>query len=84
MSNKEWRDIETAPKDGTNVLVYPPLWNSRTCSIAHYDDDKYSKKPRPVWRRDDDFGRVTYSRSTPPSAWMPLPPPPSVEDGERE
>jgi len=68
-----WQPIETAPKDGTAVLVYPPLWNERTCSIARFDDDKYSKKPRPFWARDDDLGRVSYSRANPPTNWMPLP-----------
>lgn len=72
----KWRPIETAPIDGTFILVYPPLYTKKTCSIARYDDDKYCKKPRPFWRRDDDFGRVTCSREKPPTHWMPLPEPP--------
>ena len=68
-----WRPIETAPKDGTAVLVYPPIWGGRTCSTAKYNEDQYSKKPRPYWDRDDAMGKVTYCRDTPPTHWMPQP-----------
>jgi len=75
----EWKSIETAPKDGTAVLVYPPIWNGRTVSVAHWNDDRYSKRPRPYWKRDDDHNRTTVSRDKPPTHWMPLPPPPEVD-----
>ena len=71
-----WQPIETAPKDGTAVMVYPGTWSGRSASIAKWESDKYAKKPRPYWSRDDDFGRVTFSREHPPTHWMPLPPPP--------
>lgn len=73
----EWQPIETAPKDRP-VLVHPGLWAGRTCSIATWNDDKYAKKPRPFWGRDDDMGRITYSRNAPPTHWMPLPPAPEA------
>lgn len=69
----EWQNIETAPKDGTPVLVFPATWSGRTASVAIWDDDKYAKKPRPYWHREDGFGRVTISRENPPTHWMPLP-----------
>ena len=74
----KWEKIETAPKDGTAVLVYPPTWksNGRTCSVAVYDTDNFSKRPRPYWQRDDDMGRIGISRDCQPTHWMPLPPPP--------
>jgi len=72
----EWQPIETAPKDGSSILVYPPTWGSKACSIASFEDDKYANKPRPYWRRDDDLGRSTISRGIPPTHWMPLPEPP--------
>ena len=68
-----WQPIDTAPKDGTSVLVYPPTWNGRSAAIAKWESDKYAKKPRPFWRRDDDMGRVTISRERSPTHWMPLP-----------
>lgn len=72
---RDWQPIETAPKDGTAVLVYPGTWSGRSASIAKWESDKYAKKPRPFWRRDDDMGRVTISRERSPTHWMPLPPP---------
>ena len=74
-----WRPIEEAPKDGTRVLVYPPTWEgSGSCSVASWDEDKYSRRPRPFWKRSDDFGRVTTSRERPPTHFMPLPSAPST------
>ena len=68
-----WQPIETAPKDGTAVLVYPGTWSGRSASIAKWESNKYAKTPRPYWSRDDDLGRVTFSREHPPTHWMPLP-----------
>lgn len=72
----EWKPIETAPMDGTTVLLYPATWNGYGCSMGYWDEDEYAKKPNPYWRRHDDMGRVSNSRSTPPTHWMPLPEPP--------
>ena len=73
-----WQPIESAPKDGTAVLVFPATWNSRPASFAVWDDDKYAKKPRPYWSRDDDLGRRTISRDNPPTHWMLMPEGPNV------
>ena len=75
-----WQPIETAPKDGTPVLVYPPTWAKAIASIAKWNKDEYAKKPRPYWRRVDDYGKVTTSRDNPPTHWMPLPAAPKPED----
>lgn len=77
-----WRDIETAPKDGTAVLVYPSTWDDRTCSTASWESDRYAKKPRPYWRRDDDLGRVNRSREALTTHWMPMPLPPSPSSAD--
>jgi len=73
-----WKLIDTAPKNGESVLVYPPTWGGKTASIARWDDDHFAKKPKPYWRRDDDMNRASCSRSTPPTHWMPLPAPPDA------
>lgn len=72
-----WQPIETAPKDGTVVLVYPGVWSNRTCSVARWDDDRSAKRPRPYWSRDD-TSSVTTCRNVPPTHWMPLPAPPET------
>jgi hypothetical protein len=71
-----WQPIETAPKDGTHVLVYPPTWNNKKASIAAWSDDNCAKNPRPFWKRDDDLGQVSRSRSCETTHWMPMPEPP--------
>jgi hypothetical protein len=76
MVTDTWQPIETAPKDGTYVLVYPATWGGMSCSVAQWAEDKYAKTPRPFWTRLDDLGKVTISRQKPPTHWQPLPQPP--------
>uniref|UniRef100_A0A6M3M075 DUF551 domain-containing protein n=1 Tax=viral metagenome TaxID=1070528 RepID=A0A6M3M075_9ZZZZ len=74
-----WMPIETAPNDGRALLVWPPTWPSRSCSVAVYNEDQYAKTPRPYWERDDALGKVMYSRGKPPLLWQPLPASPTIE-----
>lgn len=59
-----WKPIETAPRDGTEILV----WNGTSILVVThaYDDDDGT----PVWFPD----ARPYVRA---SHWMPLPPPPT-------
>ena len=66
----EWQPIETAPKDGTLIVVWPPTWQGATSS-ARYNDNRHAKTPRPFWSRLDDMGRVSLSRDNQPTHWMP-------------
>ena len=87
-----WQPIETAPQDGTLILVYPPTWPDRACSMAKWKGDLYASRPRPYWARADDLGRVTISRRVAPTHWMPVPDGPmderdhaqSILDSERQ
>lgn len=67
----EWQPIETAPKDGTSILV----WRRNQVLVAHWDIDKYAKTPRPYWGAFDVWNK-TSNRLTPPTHWMPMPRPP--------
>lgn len=61
--------IETAPKDGTFVLLLwqeALQWNGAT--VAHYE----SKKVQPFPKEQGWYGR-TGLRYTNPTHWMPLP-----------
>lgn len=68
----DWQPIETAPKDGTCVLVWPPTF-AGVVSCARWNEDRFAKKPHPYWSRVDDLGKVYLSRGNPPTHWMPLP-----------
>lgn len=76
----EWQPIETAPKDGKYVLVWPGRCTGIACDIARWEDDKYAKSPRPFWARIG-FSTKTGDRVNSPTHWQPLPPPPHGRAG---
>jgi hypothetical protein len=65
-----WRPIETAPKDGTHILMWRPSKAGAVVKEAW-------------WQTDSPFGPGwgghgwMYSTWLQPTHWMPLPPPPS-------
>jgi hypothetical protein len=65
-----WQPIETAPKDGTTILV----WRWGRVALTKWDPDGYVKNKRPYWA-DFVMGK-TRAQNTPPTHWMPLPDPP--------
>jgi hypothetical protein len=59
----EWQSIETAPKDGTWIMLFCPKWNDRIltgglCNGMWIGEDRTISIPRPTH-------------------WMPLPKPPT-------
>lgn len=66
----EWQPIETAPKDGRYIIVWPPTWNGVT-SCAYFDEDEYRKKPKSYWQRID-ADITTSKKLRPPTHWMPV------------
>lgn len=70
---EDWQPIETAPRDGTRII----LLRKNGPVFGCWDDDRYSTKPRPYWTHDQvrAFGNVD-ARKVPPTHWMPLPAPP--------
>jgi hypothetical protein len=73
----EWQPIETAPKDGTYVLLAGPsgyIGTPLRVEVCKYDADY---RPLQPWV---DYGGQSFLHSGgPPTHWMPLPPaPPSV------
>lgn len=66
----EWRPIETAPKDGTYILLYfpGPLYDQESKGVAvgrYYDEDKGYWWVTAVWPS----GRAHKE----PTLWLPLP-----------
>jgi hypothetical protein len=68
-----WQTIKTAPRDGTDILVYAECF----CLVVSWDDEAAPSHP---WITADgpsySFGLFTH--------WMPLPTPPDAGgDGDR-
>lgn len=77
-ANYGWRNIETAPKDGTAIMIL--FEDSDIPSIARWDDAR-GMDYYPCWVVTWDghhFGK--FDR---PTHWMPLPPSP-IADGKEE
>ena len=68
-----WKPIESAPKDGTKVLVYRPIFVDRYITEIGIDWwDKWDGAPEGCWMKS----RVDVQ----PTHWMPLPKP--MEGGD--
>jgi len=63
-----WQPIETAPKDGSNFLVYLPKAKKRNYAAAYYDVSSSG-----IFFLHDRAGVWLHNKAT---HWMPLPPPP--------
>ena len=66
----EWQPIETAHRDGANVLL---AWLDRSVTIGRYDDERFRKKPRPMFVGH--FRGAHWMRENQPTHWCPLPNP---------
>lgn len=76
-----WMPIDTAPKDGTQILVYSKdegiMWVSWDTEEVYYP----GCKPRKCWcvpgsHQDEQGGAYTADN---PTHWMPMPIPPACE-----
>lgn len=47
----EWRTIDSAPKDGTWILLYPSIGSCFPFDFGRWDEDRFARKPRPFWYR---------------------------------
>lgn len=65
---QRWQPIETAPKDGTWILVSHPAWTDGKWEIAQWS--QYSE----CWQTYD----TGLTGLMPPTHWMPLPSPPET------
>lgn len=77
----QWQGIETAPKDGTRVLIFS---EGHVC-IAYWSEDAYfgeTEYARPGWQIFNCEMDHWYSVATEtPTHWQPLPEPPKGEEG---
>ena len=75
-----WRDISTAPKDGTRILIYqPPLKVGQpthtTLPASIYVAEWTHTIDGSVWLEPEGERYQAFT----PTHWMPLPEPPNVE-----
>lgn len=75
----EWRPIETAPKDGTPILIWQPD-NRHHDEIdgCKFDDPRYAIGYWRAWAKSEwDMGWGNRNQAhVNPTHWMPLPAPP--------
>jgi hypothetical protein len=67
----DWQPIETAPKDGTNVLLWWPFWCKGRPTIGYFGFHGIQQWAAPECLEGD---------GDPPTHWMPLPTEPGVAE----
>ena len=77
-----WQPIETAPKDGTWILVYgegtDDEADTRKVSVAQYTNYLNGTIYDEFWWQFAWYDGGYYGRFENPTHWMPLPTPPNV------
>jgi hypothetical protein len=75
----EWQPIETAPKDGTPILIWQPDRDPKP-NDGYCDDHRYAigywRLAHPGWTINATPWGNRNSASVNPTHWMPLPEPP--------
>ena len=70
MNNYDWQHIETAPKDGTEILGYCS-YNEEIRVVAWFEYTKLNGQKLSYWEKIDSESETTATH------WMPLPKPPT-------
>lgn len=70
----KWQPIETAPKDGTQLLLWCARHRGRV-EIGSFRPDDGFADDEPLWLDNsyDDFSCGYVSRPLSPTHWMPMP-----------
>lgn len=76
-----WRPIETAPKDGTHILVFPALFGLPLIAAWEKPTPALMMPRAPAVRHDGYWRAALTLKPTPynPTHWRPLPPAPDSE-----
>lgn len=71
----KWEPIETAPKDGTEIMVYYPTWNGDDCVMLPAEWDKGREGMEEI---EGTWFCVIYGHlGDGATHWQPLPPTPT-------
>lgn len=71
-----WSPIDTAPKDGGEILLFYPAgaFQRELIEKGWWCDDRYAAKPKPYWTHSSErMWGIKRCRDNPPTHWMPLP-----------
>lgn len=81
MNQTDWQPIETAPRDGTPILVFDPTRpDHRELDGKIYDNPRYAISYYRTWYPPNSqwmWGNRNSSECS-PTHWMPLPPIPTI------
>lgn len=72
----EWKPIETAPKDGTRILVLTMYGDIECADWYVFTTPRYEGVKDDLYRRVEDKTSEGWNCSSSPTHWMPLPEPP--------
>lgn len=75
----EWQPIETAPKDGTDILVYQTDVSEPSMTVCAFDEDWSNDG---WWTCCDGKNADIPLRGPEPTHWQPLPSPPKDTNNE--
>ncbi len=79
MPDAPWMPIDTAPTDGTRVLVWDALPGFEAVHIAQFGIPlERATGGNPAWFTGNDSGHYGSVDDLRPTHWMPLPPPPAA------
>lgn len=73
----EWQPIDTAPRDGTDILLFCRFDGRDEIKIAKWSDEQTYEGPFGQFRWKESEGLIAERI---PTHWMPLPVPPIVND----
>lgn len=74
---REWKPIETAPKDGTPILAWCVHENAKFCKDPIAEGFKFMVIA--YWTTFNKGGWVWHGGNGTFTHWMPLPPPPEAK-----
>lgn len=74
-NTSQWQPIETAPKDGREVILFWPYITQEGYVTAGHWQKTFAPGVDDYW-----YSSSVNSGATPPTHWQPLPPPPGEEE----
>ena len=83
----EWQPIETAPKDGSVVLIADAEHVNEAHYVFEVGEFLVSNYPDPYWEKYDHSYWDRHNDDSDwyePTHWMPLPPPPNPNTTEQK